>query len=44
MKAVYITEHGGIEKLTHSALPDPVPEGNEVLVRVRACGVNHADL
>lgn len=44
MKAVYITEHGGIEKLTYGDLPDPVPEENEVLVRVRACGVNHLDL
>ncbi len=44
MKAVYITEHGGIDKLTYGELPDPVPEGNEVLVRVRACGVNYIDI
>ncbi len=44
MKAVYITEHGGIEKLIYGELRDPVPEGDEVLVRVRACGVNHIDL
>jgi len=44
MKAVYITEHGGIDKLIYGELPDPAPEGNEVLVRVRACGVNHVDL
>jgi NADPH:quinone reductase-like Zn-dependent oxidoreductase len=44
MKAVYITEHGGIDKLTYGELPDPVPKGNEVLVRVRACGVNYIDL
>jgi NADPH:quinone reductase-like Zn-dependent oxidoreductase len=44
MKAVYIREHGGIEKLIYGELPDPVPEGNEVLVRVRACGVNYVDL
>ena len=44
MKAAYVTEHGGIEKLTYGELPDPVPAGNEVLVRVRACGVNHVDL
>ncbi|HXH09405.1 MAG TPA: zinc-binding dehydrogenase [Alphaproteobacteria bacterium] len=44
MKAVYITEHGGIDKLTHGEVPDPVPDANEVLVRVRACGVNYIDL
>ena len=44
MKAVYITEHGGIEKLLSGELPEPVPHGNEVLIRVRACGVNYVDL
>jgi NADPH:quinone reductase-like Zn-dependent oxidoreductase len=44
MKAVYIMQHGGPDALTHGELPDPVPEGSEVLVRVRACGVNHVDL
>ncbi|MFN3475984.1 MAG: zinc-binding dehydrogenase [Candidatus Methylomirabilales bacterium] len=44
MKAVYITEHGGIEKLLYGKLPDPRPEGNEVLIRVRACSVNYIDL
>jgi NADPH:quinone reductase-like Zn-dependent oxidoreductase len=43
MKAVYFTEHGGIDKLTYGELPNPAPEGTEVLVRVKACGVNHAD-
>jgi NADPH:quinone reductase-like Zn-dependent oxidoreductase len=44
MKAVYLTEHGGIDVLTYGELPDPVPSEGEVLVRVRACGINHADL
>ncbi|MBI4587210.1 MAG: zinc-binding dehydrogenase [Candidatus Rokubacteria bacterium] len=44
MKAVYIAEHGGVDKLLYGELPDPVHEGSEVLVRVRACGVNHVDL
>jgi NADPH:quinone reductase-like Zn-dependent oxidoreductase len=44
MRAVYITAHGGPETLTYGELPDPVPAANEVLIRVRACGVNHVDL
>jgi NADPH:quinone reductase-like Zn-dependent oxidoreductase len=44
MKAVYIAEHGGVEKLTYGELPDPIPARDEVLVRVRACGVNYVDL
>jgi len=44
VKAVYFTEHGGTDVLTYGELPDPVPGEGEVLVRVRACGVNHVDL
>jgi NADPH:quinone reductase-like Zn-dependent oxidoreductase len=44
MKAVYIAEHGGIEKLIYGELPAPMLKENEVLIRVRACGLNHADL
>ena len=44
MKAVYINEHGDIDRLKYGELPDPVPQGDEVVVRVRACGVNHLDL
>ena len=43
MKAVYFTEHGSIEKVTCGELADVVPGPDEVLVRVRACGLNHAD-
>jgi NADPH:quinone reductase-like Zn-dependent oxidoreductase len=43
MQAVYFTEHGDIDKLIYGEVPDPVPAAHEVLVRVRACGVNHAD-
>jgi NADPH:quinone reductase-like Zn-dependent oxidoreductase len=43
MKTVYFTEHGGIDRLTYGDLPDPIPGEHEVLVRVRACGLNHAD-
>ncbi|PYS98826.1 MAG: NAD(P)H-quinone oxidoreductase [Acidobacteria bacterium] len=45
MKAVYIKEFGGAENLEIRELPDPPkPEGDEVLVRVKAAGLNRADL
>lgn len=44
MKAVYITEHGGLEALTYGDLPEPVVGHDEVRVRVRACSVNRLDL
>jgi NADPH:quinone reductase-like Zn-dependent oxidoreductase len=44
MRAVYFTEHGDVSKLTYGDLPDPVSAQDEVVVRVRACGVNHVDV
>lgn len=45
MKAVYIREFGGPENLEIREVPDPSkPTGTDVLVRVRAAGLNRADL
>jgi len=44
MKAVYITDFTGSEGLEIKEVPDPSPKENEVLVQVRAAGLNRADL
>lgn len=44
MRALVITEHGPPEVLRVQARPDPEPGRGEVLVRVRAAGINFADL
>ena len=45
MKAVYIKEFGGPENLEIRDVADPTgPAENEVIVRVRAAGLNRADL
>ena len=45
MKAVYIKEFGGAENLEIREGEDPAaPHGTEVLVRIRAAGLNRADL
>ena len=44
MKAVAINEHGGIDKLIYQDIEDPRPLKDEVLVKVKACGVNHIDI
>jgi NADPH:quinone reductase-like Zn-dependent oxidoreductase len=43
MKAVYISNYGGIEELTHGDLPMPEVGDNDVLVRVYAAAVNPVD-
>lgn len=44
MKAVIFTQHGGPEVLTYTDVAEPKPRADEVLVRVRACALNHLDL
>jgi NADPH:quinone reductase-like Zn-dependent oxidoreductase len=43
MRATVITEHGGPEVLQIQELPDPVGVDGEILIRVKAFGVNHAE-
>ncbi|MBH0185507.1 MAG: zinc-binding dehydrogenase [Nitrospira sp.] len=44
MKAVLFREHGGPEKLTYGDMPLPAIASGEVLVRVKACALNHLDI
>jgi NADPH:quinone reductase-like Zn-dependent oxidoreductase len=44
MKAIVFNTHGGPEVLKYAEAPDPVVRPNEVLVRVKACALNHLDL
>ena len=43
MRAIVMTEHGGPEVLRIQELPDPVAGEGDVLIRVNAFGLNHAD-
>ena len=44
MKAVRIHQHGGPQVLAYENVPEPQIKANEVLLRVRACSLNHLDL
>ncbi|MBI2846800.1 MAG: alcohol dehydrogenase catalytic domain-containing protein, partial [Chloroflexi bacterium] len=44
MKAVFILEQGGVDKLIYDELPDPTIEENEVMVRVGGTALNHLDV
>jgi len=44
MKAVRIHEFGGPEVLRYEDVPDPQLRKDRVLVRVRACAINHLDI
>jgi len=44
MKAAYINETGGPEKIIYGDLPDPTPSASQCLVKVAAVDVNPVDL
>jgi len=44
MKAVRIHEFGGPEVLRYEDVPDPQPRKDQVLIRVKACAMNHLDI
>ena len=44
MKALAFHEHGGLDKLRYQDVPEPKIGDGEVLVRVKACALNHLDL
>ena len=44
MKAVIFRQHGGPDKLSYEDLPMPTVGSDEVLVKVKACALNHLDI
>ena len=44
MKAARIHQHGSPEVLVYEDVPEPKIKANQILVRVRACSLNHLDL
>src|SRR5215467_302269 len=44
MQAVRIHQYGGPETLTFESIPDPQPRKDQVLIRIKACALNHLDI
>jgi NADPH:quinone reductase-like Zn-dependent oxidoreductase len=44
MHLARIHQHGGPEALIYEEAPEPAIQANEILLRVRACALNHLDL
>jgi NADPH:quinone reductase-like Zn-dependent oxidoreductase len=44
MKALYFQQHGDLDEIKYGDVPDPEPAPGEVLVKVRACALNHLDI
>jgi NADPH:quinone reductase-like Zn-dependent oxidoreductase len=44
LKAAYFKEHGGSDMVLYGDYKDPVADPGQVVVRVRACALNHVDM
>jgi NADPH:quinone reductase-like Zn-dependent oxidoreductase len=44
LKALHFLQHGELEVVRYGDVPDPVLKEGQVLVRVRACAINHLDI
>jgi NADPH:quinone reductase-like Zn-dependent oxidoreductase len=44
MRAIVFEEHGRTDRLKYTYVPTPRPGPHEVLVKVKACALNHLDL
>ena len=44
MKAVFVEEFGGVEKLKYAELPKPAPGPGQAVVKIEAIGVNYIDV
>ena len=44
MRAAYFKEHGGSDKIIYGDYRDPAADTGEVVVRVKACALNHVDM
>ncbi len=44
MKSIRVHQFGGIENLVYEEAPDPSPNAGEILVKVKAAGINPLDL
>jgi NADPH:quinone reductase-like Zn-dependent oxidoreductase len=44
MKAAYINQVGGPEKIIYGDLPEPEPDANQYLIKVNAVDVNPVDI
>jgi len=44
MKALYFKGHGELDVIQFGEVPDPTLSAGEVLLRVRACSINHLDI
>ena len=44
MRAIILNGFGGLDRLVYTDIPKPLPRDGEVVIKVRAFGINHAEM
>ena len=44
MRAIILEKFGGLDSLIHTEIPKPLPKDGEVVIAVKAFGINHAEI
>lgn len=44
MRAIVLEKFGGLDSLVYTDIPKPLPKEGEVVIKIRAFGINHAEL
>lgn len=44
MRAIVLEKFGGLDSLVYTEIPKPLPKEGEVVIKIRAFGINHAEL
>jgi NADPH:quinone reductase-like Zn-dependent oxidoreductase len=43
MRAIVLEKFGGLESLVYKDIPEPEPKAGEVVIDIKAFGLNHAE-
>jgi NADPH:quinone reductase len=44
MRAIVLEKFGGLDSLVYTEIPKPLPRDGEVVIAIKAFGINHAEL
>ena len=44
MRAIILKGFGGLDSLVYKDIPEPEPEAGHVVIKIKAFGINHAEM
>ncbi len=44
MRAIVLEKFGGLDSLAYKEIPEPEPKAGDVVIQIKAFGINHAEM